>query len=238
MGLIGPVLGLALLASNCETGGDLTGPDNQVSVRVVNAVGGVTGDLAVTANGRVIGTVLGYGAMGAECAPISAGRINLAFGPATADSTAIAGAALSTQSLTFAPGGSFTIVATGTAASAGFVVLNNAAFTGSIGSGQAAVRFVNLVPTLSGGASSFDVFAGTTPPTQQTADDLAFRSASPFSMLTAGATTLEFRDAADNLIFTNAGAELDLQAGSVNVVAILPDSLATGYELINITPCP
>lgn len=236
-GLILPVLALALFTGACEEDEDTTGPDTQASVRFVNAIGGVTGNLALTADGAMIGSALGFGAMGTQCARVSSGSATLAFGAANSGGTGISGTALSTQTQNFVAGGNYTVIATGTAASPSFVVLNNNAFTGTVGTNQTAVRFLNLVPTLSGGTSTFNVFTGTGTGTEQ-ATNLTFGSTSNFATLASGSTTLSFRDAQGNTIFTNAGTGLNLQGGTVNTVAILPNATGTGYQLVNITACP
>lgn len=237
-GMILPVLALALLVGACEEDEDLTGPNTTANVRFVNAISGVNGNLALTANGTIVGSPLAFGAMNTTCSTVNAGNATLAFGTANTGGTGISGTALSTQTQNFTAGGNYTIVATGTATNPSFVVLNNNSFTGTVATGQTAVRFVNLVPTLSGGATStLDVFTGTGTGTQQ-ANDVTFGTTSNFVQIPSGSTTLTFRDAAGNTVFTNTGTGLNLATGSINTVAILPNATGTGYQLINVNACP
>src|SRR5688572_26620646 len=159
--LILPVLALALVAGACDEDEDSTGPNTQASVRFVNAIPGLTGNLALTANGTMVGSALGFGSAASQCTRINSGSTTLAFGTANTGGTGISGTALETIMQSLTAGGNVTVVATGTAADPQFLVFNNTSTT--VPSGQTAVRFVNLVPTLTGGASStFNVFTGTT----------------------------------------------------------------------------
>jgi hypothetical protein len=237
-GLIMPVLALALVAGACEEDDDTTGPNTQASVRFVNAISGVNGNLALTANGNMVGSALGFGAMANTCTRVNSGNASFAFGTANSGGTGISGTALLTETVPLQSGGNFTVVATGTATNPDFVVLNNNQFSGTVGANQTAVRFVNLVPTLNGGGtSSFNVFTGTGDGTER-ASNLGFGSTSNFATFGSGSTTMTFRDADGDVIYTNAGTGLNLASGSVNTVAILPNATGTGYQLVNITACP
>jgi hypothetical protein len=236
-GLILPVLALALVAGACEEDDDSMGVGTQANVRFVNAITGVTGNLALTANGAMVGSALGFGSSASQCTRVNSGSTTLAFGTANTGGTGISGTALETMTQSLAAGGNYTIVATGTAADPQFLVFNNA--TTTVPSGQASVRFVNLVPALSaGGSSSFNVFTGTTTTGTPLASSVAFASQpTTFSNVTAGSTTFTFTDAQGNTIFTNSDAGLNLTAGTVNTVAILPNATGTGYQLVNLTAC-
>jgi hypothetical protein len=237
-GMFLPVLALAVLTAACDDNDDMTGVDTTANVRFVNAISGVNSNLALTANGTIVGSPLAFGAMGTTCSTVNSGNATLAFGAANTGGTGISGTALSTQTQNFTAGGNYTIVATGTATNPSFVVLNNNSFTGTVGTGQTAVRFLNLVPTLSGGAAStLNVFTGTGTGTQQ-ATNLNFGTTSNFVTLPSGSTTLSFRDAAGNTVFTNTGTGLNLATGTINTVAILPNAAGTGYQLISLNACP
>lgn len=234
-GLI-PFLALALVAGACDEDDDSTGVTTQASVRFVNAITGVNGNLALTANGAMVGSALGFGSSASQCARVNSGSTTLAFGTANSGGTGISGTALGTLNQNLAAGGNVTVVATGTAANPQFLVFNNS--TTTVPSGQTAVRFVNLVPSLTGGASStFNVFTGTTTTGTPLASSVAF-AAQPttFSNITAGNATFTFTNSAGQTIFTN-GTALNLQQGTVNTVAILPSSTGTGFQLVTLTPC-
>ena len=235
-GLILPVLALALVAGACEEDEDPTGTGTTASVRFVNAIGGVTGNVVLTANGTTVGSAQGFGTMGSTCSTVTAGTRSLAFGTANTAGTGISGTALFTQNQTFAAGGDYTVIATGTTTNPRFVVLNNDAFTGTVASGQAAVRFVNLVPTVGTSASNFNVFTGTATTGTPTASAVGFGNTSNFSTMTSGASTFTFTNVTGGTtVFSGTG--LNLTSGSVNTVAILPNATGTGYQLVNITGC-
>ena len=234
--LILPVLALALVAGACDEDEDTTGPNTQASVRFVNAIPGLTGNLALTANGTMVGSALGFGSAASQCTRINSGSTTLAFGTANTGGTGISGTALETMTQSLTSGGNVTVIATGTAADPQFLVFNNTSTT--VPSGQTAVRFVNLVPTLTGGASStFNVFTGTTTTGTPLASSIAFATQpTTFSNIQPGSTTFTFTNSAGNTIFTN-GTGLNLTAGTVNTVAIMPNAAGTGFQLVNLTAC-
>ncbi len=236
-GLILPFLALALVAGACDDNDDNTGPNTQANVRFVNAISGVNGNLALTANGAMIGSALGFGSSATQCARVNSGSTSLAFGTANTGGTGISGTALETMTQNFSAGGNFTVIASGTAADPQFLVFNNTAAS-SIPNGQTAVRFVNLVPSLTGGASStFNVFTGTTTTGTPLSSSVSFATQpTTFSNITPGSTTFSFTDASGNTIFTN-DTGLNLTANTSNTVAILPNSAGTGFQLVNLTAC-
>ena len=235
-GLIMPVLALALVVGACDDDDDTTGPNTQASVRFVNAIPGLTGNLALTANGTMVGSALGFGTSASQCTRINSGSTTLAFGTANAGGTGISGTALETMTQNLTAGGNVTVVATGTAADPQFLVFNNSSTT--VPAGQTAVRFVNLVPSLTGGGSStFNVFTGTTTTGTPLASSIAVATQpTTFSNIQPGSTTFTFTNSAGNTIFTNATG-LNLTAGTVNTVAILPNAAGTGFQLVNLTAC-
>ena len=237
-GLILPVLALALVVGACEDDEDGTGPNTQqAQIRFVNAIGGVNGNLALTANGTMVGSALGFGSSASTCTRVNSGSATLAFGTANTGGTGISGTALETMTQNLAAGGNYTIIATGTAADPQFLVFNNTSTT-TIPTGQTAVRFVNLVPSLTGGASStFNVFTGTTTTGTPLASSVSFATQpTTFTNIQPGSTTFTFTNAQGQTIFSN-GTGLNLTAGTTNAVAILPNSAGTGFQLVNLTAC-
>lgn len=233
-----PVLAFALVAGACEEDDDGTGVGTNATVRFVNAVRGVTGNVALTANGTMIGSTLGFGTASSTCATVAAGSPTIAFGTANTAGTGITGTALSSQTQVFAAGGDYTLIAAGTTTAPRFIVLNNDAYTGTVASGQTAVRFVNLVPTVgtSTAASNFNVFSGTATTGTPTSSNLAYAGTSNFATMNSGASTFTFTNATGGAtVFTGTG--LNLASGTVNTVAILPNAAGTGYQLVNITGC-
>lgn len=236
-GLILPILALGLLAGACEEDEDGTGVGTTANVRFVNAVRGNTGNLAFTANGTAAGSALAYGTASSQCTQLTSGSRTYAFGTA-GTSGGINGSAFNTSTQNLVAGGNYTLVAAGTTTAPQLIVLNNNAFTGTVASGQTAVRFVNLVPTVGTGttASNFNVFTGTATTGTPTAGSLAYGGTSTFSTMTAGTPTFTFTNVTGGTqVFQGGG--LGLTSGTVNTVAILPNAAGTGYQLVNITGC-
>lgn len=236
-GLILPVLAIGLLAGACEED-DPTGTSTTASVRFVNAVSG-SGNLGFTQNGSAVsGTSLTYGTVSGTCQSLPAGtNRSIAFGTA-ASGGGISGSAFNTTNANLTAGGNYTLIAAGTPTSRRLIVVNNSDATGTIGTGQTAVRFVNLVPALgtSTTASNFNVFTGTATTGTPTASSIAYGNVSGYSMMTAGAQTFTFTDVTGGTqVFSGGG--LNLTAGTANTVAILPNAAGTGYQLVNITRC-
>ena len=105
---------------------------------------------------------------------------------------------------------------------------------GHLGANQAAVRFVNLAAT---SEFPFTVLKGTlgSEPTTVVKADMAFRDATPFSIVTSGfnAYSILYNNEA---VISGSDATLDLQPGSVNTVVIVRN-LSGNFELINIPRC-
>ena len=82
---ITPLLALALVMGACEEDedGGITNPGTTANVRIVNAVSGVTGPVAFTANGTMIGSAQTFGGMSTTCATVPSGSRSIAFGTGT-----------------------------------------------------------------------------------------------------------------------------------------------------------
>ena len=236
--LILPILAVALIGSACEEDGDPTGTTTQANVRFVNAVTGVNGNLAFTANGNfATGSALGFGQQSTQCSTINSGSsVPIAFGAANATSTGIQGTALTTANQNISSGGNFTVVAAGSQTSPQLFVLNNAV-SGSIGANQAAVRFVNLAPGTGTTANTFNVFTGTSATGTATASGIAFGAPTTFNMVTAGTNNFTITNSTGTSVISSSAGQLNLQAGSVNTVAVIPNTTSGGFQIINITRC-
>ena len=86
-GLILPVLALALVAGACEEDDDSMGVGTQANVRFVNAITGVTGNLALTANGAMVGSaqLANNWVSGAVAAMLNDRGLDFAASPVSAD---------------------------------------------------------------------------------------------------------------------------------------------------------
>ena len=231
-----PILAVALVMGACdedEDGGP-TGVGTTANVRLVNAVTGTTSPLVFTANGSVVGSAQTFGAVSTTCATVPSGSRTIAFGTANAGGTAISGNAFSTTTRNFAGGDNVTLIASGSATNPTLTVLNNNQFTGNLGATQAAVRFINLVPTTGGTATNVDVFTGTN--TTASASALAFGTPSTFTTINAGTNTFTVRRAGGTTTLVDASG-LTLSAGSANTVGVIPNATGTGFQLINIGRC-
>jgi hypothetical protein len=232
--LIVPVLAAVLSLAGCD--GDPTTADTAANVRFFNATTGMAGSGAFTANGQfATGSALAYGQSTQTCSRISEGTASFGFGAANTGGTALNGSALATlNNQTLTAGGNYTMVATGSATSPQLYLLDNS-FTGSVGTNQAAVRFVNLEP---GPATLPNIFYAFTswPPVEGSlfAASLLVGSPSEFKLMTSGTTS--FSVIIGHQVETLSTVPVTLQGGSVNTIAIVANP-AGGHQLINIPRC-
>jgi len=229
-----PVLVTVLFAAACGGDDGPTSAGPSARVRFFNATKGMTGSGGFTTNGEfAAGSALALGQATQTCATVKAGATSFGFGAANTSGTGLSGSALATlngQSIT--DGGNFTVVATGSAPSPTLFLLDNN-FPGSLGTNQAAVRFVNLAP---GAANPFTVFTGVLGAGGTlTATDIAVGSPTTFSTVASGSNAFTILHGHDIVVAGNA-ATLNLQGSSVNTLAIVPTA-SGGFELINLPRC-
>ena len=232
--LVLPVLVAVLSAAACGGDSDPTSPGPTARVRFFNATTGMTGSGGFTTNGQfATGSALAFGQSTQTCATVSAGSTSFGFGATNTGGTGLSGNALATlNSQSITPGGNYTVVATGSAPSPTLFLLDNT-ISGSLGTNQAAVRFVNLAP---GTANPFTVFngvlgAGGT----MIATDIAVGSPTTFNTMASGSNAFTILNGHDIVVSGNA-ATLNLQGGSVNTLAIVPNT-SGGFQLINLPRC-
>ena len=231
--LIVPLVAVALVAAACanDDGGDPTTIDPRPSVHFFNAMTGMSGSGGFTANGQfVAGSALAFGQSTQPCSRLEPGVTTFDFGEANAAGTALTGTALSTlPNETLTNGGEYTVAAVGNNKHSLLFMLNNS-FTGTLGSNQAAVRFVNLVAAT---LEPFNVSIGTSPH----ATNLGLGTASTFATLPSGTTAFTIL-LGDEVVITDSPATLNLQSGSVNTVAIVRNgTMDGGFKLINLPRC-
>jgi len=233
--LVMPALATVLFAAACGEDGGTTPEGPTGNVRFFNATTGMTGSAGFTTNGKfATGSALAFGQSTQTCAQVKAGSTSIGFGAANTGGTGLSGNALVTlndQNIT--AGGDFTMVATGSAASPQLYLLDNN-FSGTLGSNQAAVRFVNLAP---GAPLPFNVLRGTlgSGPTSVVGTQLAVGAPTTFSAVTSGSNAYTVLQG-HNTAVSGSAATLNLQAGTVNTVAIVPNT-SGGYQLINLPRC-
>ena len=236
-GVITPVLMAMLLAAACGENGDPTtvAPvDPRASLRFFNAMRAMTGAGGFTTNGQFIsGSALGANQSTATCVKLDAGSASFGFGTANTGGTGLSGGAIATlNNQNIAASGSYTVAAAGSGVhSLLFLIDNN--FSGSLGSNQAAVRFVNLAPA----ATPHTVLSGTgSGSTTTVASNLALGASSTFTTVTSGSSAYTVLNGQNTVISGSAGT-LNLQAGSVNTIAIVPGTAAGTFQPINIPRC-
>ena len=231
--LVMPVLAALLFAAACE--GDPTTVDTRPSVRFFNATTGMTGSGGFTTNGTfAAGSALAFGQSTQTCAKVDAGSTSFGFGAANTGGTGLSGNALTTldnQSVT--AGGNFTMAAAGPAASPTLFLLDNN-FSGSLGSNQAAVRFVSLAPGAGTPNTNFFVMKGAfgAPIIHE---NMAMGQATMFNTVTSGSHQYTITRGHQSVI-SGSDATLNFQAGTVNTIAIVPKT-SGGFQLINIPRC-
>ena len=231
--LIMPVLAV-LFAGACGEDGDPTEIDTRPSVRFFNATG-MTGSGGFTTNGQfATGSALPFGQ--SRCSRVTAGSTSFGFGAANSGGTGLSGNALATlanQSIT--DGGSYTVAATGSATSPTLFLLDNS-FSGTLGTNQAAVRFVNLAPATQTNANTLAVFIGTFGAGGTLAgNNIAVGAPTAFTTVTSGSNAFSvLRN--HEVELTGGPATLNLQGGSVNTLAIVQNA-SGNLQLINLPRC-
>jgi hypothetical protein len=139
---------------------------------------------------------------------VNAGLTSFGFGATNTGGTGLSGnalATLNTQSIT--AGGNYTVVATGAATTPTLFLLDNSV-SGSLGTSQAAVRFVNLAP---GAANPFTVFAGVLGAGAMIiATEIAVGSPTTFNTMASGSNAFTILNGHD-IVVSGTAATLDLQ---------------------------
>jgi hypothetical protein len=232
--LIMPVLAAVLCAAACEDG-DPTAVGTTARVRFLNATTGMTGSGGFTTNGQLAaGSALASGQSTQTCSAVDAGSTSFAFGAANTGGTGLSGTALATLGNQIIPaGGDFTVVATGTATSPTLFLLDNS-FSGSLGTNQAAIRFVNLAPGAVSPISAFigAIGAGGSP----AATNMAVGSPTTFHTVASGSNAFTILHGHE-IAVSGSAATLNLLGGSVNTLAIVPNTTSGGFRLINLPRC-
>ena len=232
--LIMPVLASALFAAACGDGP--TEVETTAKVRFFSAVWNSPDGIAFTTNNQfATGSALSYGQATQTCVSLDAGNTSFGIGIPNANGTALNSTTLATlNNQTITGGGNYTVLAGGHVIHPSVVLLDNG-FSGTLGTNQAAVRFVNLA------ASSqfpFTVLKGAVGSGTVVQNNIAFRAATPFSTVTSGSNAYTIMYNNEPVISGSAGT-LNLQGGTVNTVVIVRNPSSSNYqvELINVPSC-
>ncbi|MES2521443.1 MAG: DUF4397 domain-containing protein [Gemmatimonadota bacterium] len=235
-----PVLAALLFVAACgENGGPTAGGSTggpTARVRFFNATMGMAGSGGFTTNGQfATGSALPFGQSTQTCATVAAGSTALGFGAANTGGTGLSGTALATlndQSIT--AGGSYTVMATGSAASPRLFMLDNK-FSGTLATSQAAVRLVNLAPGTGTTPNTFVAWAGGIGAGAPVAIDMEVGAATTYRTVTSGANTFALLQNPGHII-ASPGTAVTLQAGTVNTLAIVPTT-SGGVQLVVVPGC-
>lgn len=233
--LVMPVLAAVLFAAACDENPTTAGPT--ASVRFFNATTGMTGNGGFTTNGQfATGSALAFGQLTQTCSKVGAGSTSFGFGAANTGGTGLSGSALATlngQSVT--DGGNLTMVAAGSATSPTLFLFDNN-FSGSLTTNETAVRFVNLAPGADATANTFTVLKGVLGQGHTVlAPSIAVGAPTTFSTVTSGSNVYTILKAHE-VVISGGAATLNLEAGTANTVAIVPNT-SGGFQLINIPRC-
>ena len=235
-GVIAPVLVAMLFATACGEGDESTAPepvDPRPSVRFFNAMRAMAGPGGFTTNGQFVsGSALGAN-QSTACVKRDAGSASFGFGTANTGGTGLSGDALAKlDNQSIAASGNYTVAAAGSGVHALLFLIDNN-FSGSLGSNQAAVRFVNLAPAMNPHTVSSGAGSGST---TTVASNLALGASSAFVTVTSGSNAYTVVNGSNTVVSGSAGT-LNLQAGTVNTIAIVPGTAAGTFQLINIPRC-
>jgi hypothetical protein len=232
-----PVVAAVLFSAACGDGP--TGGDSTAKVRFFNAVWNTQDKTGFTTNGQfAAGSALGYLESTPTCSTLDAGTTSFGMGLANASGTALNSNTFATlDNQTITAGGDYSVLAGGNIAHPSVTLLDNS-FSGTLGAGQAAVRFVNLA---GGSEGPLDVLQGTlgSGSTTVVQANMGFRAVTPFSTVTSGANPYTIKyTGSDQPLISGDDATLNLVAGTVNTIVISRLDPPTGnFTLINLPGC-
>jgi hypothetical protein len=231
-----PLLGAVLFGAACGRDGP-TANETTARVRFFNATTGLTASGGFTTNGQfATGSALAFGQSAQTCATVNVGSTSFGFGEANTSGTGLSGVAISTlNNQTVAGGGDYTMVAAGSAASPQLYLLDNN-FSGSVGANRAIVRFVNLAPGPEALPNIFYVFTSWPPVEAGSLFEASLLVGSPTVFRNVASGSTEFSIIIGHQIETLNTISVNLQSGSVNTIAIVPNP-SGGHQLINIPRC-
>ena len=231
-----PAVAALLFVAACGGDDGPTATDTKVSVRFVNMTTGLSGSGGFTANGQFIaGSALASGQVAQACSKLDGGQTSLGFGASNTAGTALNGNELVTLvNETISAGGDYTVVAAGPSTSPTLLLLTNG-FSGSLGSNQAAVRFMSLAPTTGTTVYNYVFYSGAIGVTSPLALNMPFGLPSSYSVLTSGANTFSALQTPGATTVVSSSA-LPLQGGSANTIALVRNA-SGGFELIRLPRC-
>lgn len=208
----------------------------QAKVRFFTAAWNAPDGIGFTANNQfVAGSALQYGQSTQTCSSLKAETTTFAVGVPNASGTALNGGTLgSLGNQTLVEGGNYTVLAGGQSIHPSVIMLDNT-LSAPLGPNQAAVRFVNLAAVAQ---FPFSVLKGTAGSGSTTVvqNDLAFRAATPFSIVTSGPNAYTIMNN-NSAVISGSAATLNFQSGTVNTVVIIRNATTNAFELTNVPSC-
>ena len=135
---------------------------------------------------------------------------------------------------TISAGGDYTVVAAGPATSPSLLLLVNN-FSGSLGAGSAAVRFMSLTPSAAGTVSNYVFYRGEIGANSPLALNMPFGIQSAYSIVASGAATYSAMRTPGNVTI-DAGSTITLQPASANTIALVPNA-SGGSQLTRLPRC-
>ena len=234
---------LIVSASACDSP---TAEDKTGKVRFFNAVWNAQEKIGFATNTQfATGSALAYLQSTQACSSFDAATTSFGIGLANASGTALNSnmlATLDNQAIT--GGGNYTVLAGGNLLHPSLVLLDNK-FSGTLGTNQAAVRFISLAAAIEG---PVDVSRGAPgSATTVVQSNMGFRDATPFSIVPSGANayTITYNSNSEAFLsgktaplLSGTDATVTLQAGTVNTIVISRLNPPDGnFTLINLTPC-
>jgi hypothetical protein len=234
-----PVVAVMLLIAAACGGDDGPTPpeDTRVNVRFVNMTSGMSGNGGFTVNGQFVpGSALPSGQVAQTCSKLDGGQTSIGFGVANTAGTGLSGFELTTLvNETISAGGDYTVVAAGLAASPTLHLFSNG-FSGSLGTNQAAVRFVSFVPPTGTTVYNYVFYSGAIEGgVAPIVTNLPFGVTSGYTVLTSGSNSFSALQTPGATILLS-GRPLTLQASSVNTIALIRDA-SGAYQVLNLPRC-
>jgi hypothetical protein len=223
--LVMPVLAAMLFAAACAEDSGPTHPGTTGNVRFFNATTGMSGSSA-----------LAFGTPSSACSALPSGLTNFGFGEANSGGTKLSGSALATvtnQNVLY--GGDFTVAAYGSAASPTLLFLPNRN-PDSLSVNEAGVRVLNLAPGTTEVPNNYAVFKGAFEnggALIENNPEIAIPT--EYHTVTSGAN--KFSLLRNHILPLDVPVvEFNLQAGSLNTLAIVPTGTGLS-KLVHVQAC-
>lgn len=226
----------SLVVTGCDSDPIDSGP--KASVRFFNATTGMSGRGGFTANGEFVsGSALSFSQ--SACSKVDVGATAFAFGGANANGTSLNGTALATlNNQNLIDGGNYSIVAAGSTTNPMLFMLDNN-FSATLGPNQAAVRFVNLAPGTDADPVSFVVYVGAIETgVSPYAINIATGAPTAFTNVTSGSNAFTvLKIPGHEIVVSGTAATFNMQGGTINTLAIVPNTTSGGFQLVNLQRC-